>query len=349
MFQRGMNYVSWPPDFDSNASNASLAALKATSTGWVGIDVFWYQDNISSTSIFPTSNSPSNESVATAILRCHELGMKVFLKPMVDPLDGNWRGEIPATIAWFASYGKFIDGWASFSQANSVDLLCIGCEFNGNDQDAVNWASIVSGVRQLYTGPITYAANWNEYQSISWWGLLDYMGIDAYFPLTKVADPTVEQLMAGWSPWVANIQAWQAFVGKPVLFTEIGYRSIQGTNENPGDYVTVSPVDLQEQANCYNATFQEFYNKNWFYGFYWWNWETNPSAGGNADTGYTPQNKPVQAILTRWYSEPWDRGNIPNISPVPVIIVSAGASTVLFIALAYLIIRKKIRTPQGAV
>jgi PKD repeat protein len=70
------------------------------------------------------------------------------------------------------------------------------------------------------------------------------------------------------------------------------------------------PVDLQEQVDCYNATFQTFYNKSWFYGFYWWNWETNPTAGGNWSTDYTPQNKPVQNLITSWYTKPWERPQV---------------------------------------
>jgi PKD repeat protein len=310
IFQKGMSYVSWPPNFDSANSNESLSRLGLTNTEWVAICVFWYQDTASSTRIYPVDSSPSNSSVAKAISTVHKLGMKVMLKPMVDPRNGVWRGEIPPSDAWFQSYTNFINFWAEFSQENKVDMLCIGCEFNANDGQTASWQNITAGVRERYSGPITYAANWDHYQNVHWWNSLDYVGIDAYFPLTNVNDPTVEELKAGWGAWVNAIASWQATVNKPITFTEIGYLSAEGTNKAPWNYVSSSPVDLQEQVNCYNATFQAFYNKSWFYGFYWWNWETKPSAGGNWSIDYTPQNKPVQNLIASWYAKSWERPQV---------------------------------------
>jgi len=302
VFQKGMSFASWSPDFDIANSNESLSLLRLTNTDWVAICVCWCQEYFTSTEIHPENNSPSNSSVAQIIEMCHELGMKVMLKPMVDPMDGSWRGTIPGSTAWFQSYANFINFWADFSQEYGVDLLCIGCEFSANDNDTAAWESIVAGVRARYTGPITYAANWTNYQEIEWWGELDYVGIDAYFPLTNETNPTVEDLENAWGQWANSMDAWQATVNKPVIFTEIGYRSQEGNNEVPWGYTSM-PVDLQEQVNCYEATFQTFWNRSWFYGFYWWYWETDPNAGGENDTGYTPQNKPVQSLITNWYGE----------------------------------------------
>jgi hypothetical protein len=41
--------------------------------------------------------------------------------------------------------------------------------------------------------------------------------------------------------------------------------------------------------------------KPWWDGAFWWNWETNPYAGGPSDAGFTPQNKPAQTILQQYY------------------------------------------------
>ncbi|MEM2089217.1 MAG: hypothetical protein QXF52_11235 [Thermoproteota archaeon] len=59
-------------------------------------------------------------------------------------------------------------------------------------------------------------------------------------------------------------------------------------------------VDLKEQVDCYEAASQVLWNKSWFYWFYWWNWETNPS-GDRMTNGYTPQNKPAEDVIRRWY------------------------------------------------
>ena len=41
-----------------------------------------------------------------------------------------------------------------------------------------------------YTGPLTYAANHGNETSVGWWNDLDYIGIDAYYPLTNKNNPT---------------------------------------------------------------------------------------------------------------------------------------------------------------
>lgn len=61
-------------------------------------------------------------------------------------------------------------------------------------------------------------------------------------------------------------------------------------------------IDLQEQVDCYEAAFQVLWNKPWFYGFYWWIWESDAEAGGPSNNDFTAQNKPVQYLITSWYS-----------------------------------------------
>ncbi|MCW3987892.1 MAG: hypothetical protein NWE87_06205 [Candidatus Bathyarchaeota archaeon] len=312
VFQRGMSYVGWSNDtYNSSDSDESLALLVETNTEWVAISVFWYQTNISTYDIHADpERTPTNESVAHAISQAHNLGLKVMLKPMVDPLEMEgphpwpvWRGEIPPSDEWFASYANFINFFADFAEQNDVELFSVGCELKGTTQENQQWENIISGVRERYSGPLTYAADWSNYQNIEWWGLLDYVGIDAYFPLSFLRyDPTFEELKNSWTIYANEIEAWQLGVGKPVIFTEIGYRSGDGTNMAPGNYWIEMSVDLQEQVDCYEAAFQTLWNRSWFYGFYWWNWETDPNAGGSNNAGYTPQNKSAQSVVTSWYS-----------------------------------------------
>ncbi len=60
-------------------------------------------------------------------------------------------------------------------------------------------------------------------------------------------------------------------------------------------------MDLQEQADAYQAVLGTFSNRSWWDGAFWWSWETNPFAGGLADNNFTPQNKPAQAVLQSFY------------------------------------------------
>jgi len=312
VFQRGMCYTPWTSnDLDLPSSDESLFRMSQLNVEYVALVVWGFQDNITSTRIYARYgagwSTPTNSSVIHAINRIHELGMKVKLKVIVEMVEispGNWRGLIPATPEWFESYGNFINFWAEFAEEHGADMFSVGSEFSSNDGDASSWRNIVSGVRARYSGPILYQATFDRYQSIEWWDVVDYAGIDAYFPLTGKDDPTLEELKAAWSAHANEIEAWQKTMSKPVIFSEIGYRSADGANKHPwlwGESPPL-PVDLQEQVDCYEAAFQTFWNKSWFYGYYWWNWDPNPDAGGPDDNLFTPQNKPVEETIKHWYS-----------------------------------------------
>jgi hypothetical protein len=314
VFQKGLSYSSWSPDaFDTAESDESLSLLTETNTEWVAICFAWAQSNITSSDIKPDPNRTATvESVRRAITTAHRLGLKVMLKPMVDTLQVEetqgystvWRGKILPSQEWFESYQSFINYFAEFAEQNGVEMFCVGCEFAATTSEKAQWESVIQGVRERYSGPITYAADWTNYKSIEWWDSVNYVGIDAYFLLTLFDnDPTLEDLKNAWNNHANEIEEWVSTVNKPVIFTEIGYRSGDGTAMAPSNYWSDMTVDLQEQSDCYEAAFQTLWNRDWFYGFYWWTWIHDPTKGGLTDSGHTPQNKPAQELLTEWYSK----------------------------------------------
>ncbi|MCW4016664.1 MAG: hypothetical protein NWF06_09870 [Candidatus Bathyarchaeota archaeon] len=312
IFQKGMSYTAWSSDaFSYSEADESLELLMQTNTEWVAICFSWFQSSTTSYDIhLDASSSPTTESVKHAITAAHSLGLKVMLKPMVEATERKeslsypvWRGEIQPSDEWFESYSSFINFFAEFAEENNVELFCVGCEYKQTTGETEQWENVIQGVREHYPGPITYAADWTNYQNIEWWDSLDYVGIDAYFPLTLLdSDPTFEELKTVWINHADEIEAWLATVNKPVIFTEIGYRSGDGTSMAPSNYWTDMAVDVQEQNDCYEAAFQTLWTRSWFSGFYWWTWTTKPAEGGLDDSGHVPQNKPTQDVIASWYS-----------------------------------------------
>ncbi|UCC57649.1 MAG: hypothetical protein JSW14_04505 [Candidatus Bathyarchaeum sp.] len=312
VYQKGMSYSAWSGDaFSSSESDESLRLLAETNTEWVAICFNWAQSNTTSHDIrVDPIRTATTDSVRHAITTAHSLGFKVMLKPMVDTLEEEetqgyptvWRGEIQPSDEWFESYSNFINSFAEFAEQNDVELFSVGCEFKGTTGEKERWERVIAGVRERYSGPIVYAADWTNYKNIEWWDSLDYVGIDAYFPLTFKYDPTFEELKTAWINHADGIEAWLSTVNKPVIFTEIGYRSSDGTNLAPSNWWSKMPIDLQEQRECYEAAFQTLWNRSWFYGFYWWTWIHIPERGGLDDYSHTPQNKPAQDVVTHWYS-----------------------------------------------
>ena len=307
---RGMNYTGWNKlAYSTEASNQSLDELKNIGCDWVAINVIWFQDQIDSTLIEEDfyKYSVSAPSVVDAIQYCHSIGLKVMLKPMVDCRCGTWRGEFLPSAGWFNSYRNFMNFWADLAEMNNIEMLCIGCEYVKTVGWSASWRDIIQNVRDLYSGPLTYAANPGNETYIDWWDDLDYIGIDPYYPLTEELDPTPEQLETAWQGRADYLEDWvtTSWPNKEIIFTEIGYQSCNGTNQTPWrrdpQYYT---VDLQEQVDCYKALLDVCEDRSWWRGVFWWNWETDPNEGvpgSSQHAWHTPQNKPAEALLKNYY------------------------------------------------
>ncbi len=306
---KGMSYIAWDANgLFTEDSNTSLKNIKQIGCNWVGLNVCWFQDDVNSISIGPdyTRYSSTPESVIHAIDKCHELRMKVMLKPLIECRDGTWRGFINPSEQWFAAYRNFINFWAGIAQEHNVELFCVGCEFMNTTEStewSSSWMQVVQEVRTYYTGPLIYAANPDEEKNISWWDMLDYIGIDTYYKLTDINNPTLADLETAWGSRANAIETWRNsnWPAMQIIFTEIGYRSIDGVNKAPWLKPASYQIDLQEQADCYQALLNQCKDRQWWSGVFWWNWEVEPNYGGQNDPHYSPQNKPAEAVLSNYY------------------------------------------------
>ena len=311
--QKGMSYAAWWPGLYSTPdADQALAELSADGADWISLIVTRYQDTITSTTIYSGTSTPTDADLIHVISQAHSLGMRVMLKPHLDLANDpdHWRGEIGTGFTesdwatWFSAYKSFINHYAQLAQENGADQFCIGTELAATEFRTADWQSVAAGVRGIFAGPLTYAANHGSEGAIQWWDAVDFIGVDAYYPMTNEVDPTYAQLMAAWAPRVASLGALAEHWGKPVLFPEVGYRSQDGANMHPWDYQIGGTVDLQEQADLYQAAFDSLYNQTWFAGMFWWSWETDPFQGGPCDMGYSPHDKPAEDVLRHWYGVP---------------------------------------------
>jgi Glycoside Hydrolase Family 113 len=153
-----------------------------------------------------------------------------------------------------------------------------------------------------YTGKLIYAASWggakegatsSEYDHITWWDAVDYIGVDAYFPLTQNADVSVSDLVSAWHGKGLDLQGNGDIYGKlqtlastfnrSILFTGAGYVSAAGANGDPLGASSESP-DQNEQLNDMQALFQVFSAAPFWQGVFW----------------YTDQPLPVRSSRSDW-------------------------------------------------
>jgi hypothetical protein len=322
---RGISFVHTPAaPFGSEASADSLRRLAATGANWVSVVAPFRINNAHDSVFYRSPNEPDIASIAQVIVLAHSLGMKVMLQPVVLANDGVWNGyfEPDNKDAWFTNYRTAIEEYARLAQQTSVDLFWIGTEFFTltKPQFSGQWRDLISAVRRDYYGPLTYSANWGdkktpEYATIDWWDQLDYIGISAYFPLSW-NNFNIDALAQGWyryqDPfgtnaqgqtfnWFNDMSALRGRWNKPLLFTKIGFASYANS---PGRWdVRPDPyIELSVQANGYEATMQVWSRIDWMQGIFWSPWYSTPNAGGPRDNSESPQNKPAEQVLQRWYS-----------------------------------------------
>ncbi|HET8673915.1 MAG TPA: hypothetical protein VFL87_09780 [Thermoleophilaceae bacterium] len=304
---RGVNLNAYSPGtYGTPSSDASLKRAAADGANSVEILVTWYSPSTLSSQVAPDpSLTPSDAAVLHAMQTARSLGLSAVLKPQVNIYGGAWRGAIRPLDrnAWFASYQGFIDHYALLAQQGGASMLVVGDELKSMSgaADTGRWESIIGAARQRFAGRLTYAANFDEYQNVGFWPSLDYIGVDAYFPLSWEPDPSVPALVSAWSErcYLAGLEQVSALAGKPVLFTEIGYRSRPYATASPGVWNAFAPPDPQAQANAYEAAYEAFAGQPWFAGMYWWNWPAVlPASGQNSD--YPPVLKPAEGVMSAW-------------------------------------------------
>jgi len=344
-FQKGVTFggMLWEPEALAvpGIIDYNLDLAKKSGIEWIIIIPDWFVDNINSSTIKPwyASDGPfpnntnwitptlTDEQIESIIEKARNRGMKIVLKPHVDPI--NWspeypkgRGEIQPNDwnAWYASYTNFILTYAKLAEKNKAEMFVIGTEIDpaameghpygpkGGGQTQY-FKELISEVRKVYSGKLTYSSAcfgecWSV-RNIQFWGELDYIGFEPYYSLADSIAPTIADLKKGFLDGLKWAQQTHEKYNKPVIFTEVSYHSFDGT----GKYVISTPsnpaLDLQEQADAYEAVLQSIETIDWIEGIYPWalylvrpddnlEWQLKDTDGPFI-------GKPAGQVLKKWY------------------------------------------------
>ena len=262
--------------------------------------------------------SESHRGIRALARRADTLGMDVILKPHLwvggydeaqdrsdigFETDAEWQ-------RWMADYRAFVMTYARLAAEVDADILVMGTELTRAARERPSfWRALADSARTVYDGELTYAANWHEsYDQIAFWDALDYVGVQAYFPLTDAKNPSLDTLRVGWRRHRDALARVHERTDRPVLFTEVGYRSAPSAAEAPWRWPEEDddvPVDTTLQARCYRAFFSTMGPAPWLAGAIVWKW--HPAAEIEHPTGFTPQGKPAERVLRRWF-----RGTDPD-------------------------------------
>jgi hypothetical protein len=248
------------------------------------------------------------EGTRAMIRMAHEKGLKVMVKPHLWLHHGFFTGTYMAgsEAEWTRfeqDYQHYILSYAALAEEEGVELLCIGTELALFVATRTNfWHRLVDKVTDIYSGPITYAANWDEVHRFPLWTRLSYVGVDGYFPLTAGPNGDKREMKTSWKSRMAELDQLCDSVGSQVLFCEIGYRSCVGCAEKPWEHDGAAEIDHQCQIDAFECFFEAADESEHCAGSFLWKWFAKTDMGRRQETGYTPQNKPVMSLIKREFS-----------------------------------------------
>ncbi|MGY3607106.1 MULTISPECIES: glycoside hydrolase family 113 [unclassified Bradyrhizobium] len=320
----------WGGQLSAASARQAFQSIASIGSNSILLSTRIWTDNGASSSVFPVSGkTEGDQSLLAGFQAARDAGLSIVFRPSLSPLDGTRVSSLaPSDVgAFFASYKAEVVHLATIAQAGGVDTFVIGNEMSSltGPQYRAYWVDIISAVRLVFHGEITYAAATDEASHVSFWDQLDVIGVNTYPPLTSSTTPTVDDLVHAWNEVPTNPYFAAAFdykspvdflhslalqYDKPVLMTEAGYRSIEGTAIAPGSWASGGDPDPAAQADAYNAFFQVWASQggSWLKGVELWQWDLSNQYSA---AGYSVMGKPSASIVSQYFH---DQGFIPDLT-----------------------------------
>lgn len=312
-FMNGISFVAPPGEFKENPYS-SIIDINAE---WIAIMPYAFTDESKPEVRFDSERQWWGEKTIGTIKSIElakQKNIKILLKPHVWIRGQGWTGDFTLNSdeeweEWERSYTSYILHHAKVADSMNVEAFCIGLEFkNVVKLRPQFWHDLIRKVRASYQGKITYSANWDNYENVTFWDEVDFIGISAYFPLSQKETPSEEELRTAWKDKHLALMNLSKKYQKSIVFTEYGYRSIDKAAGNQWELEHHRRFEglpnFEVQNNAYLALFKTFWTEPWFQGGFLWKWY--PDHQKNIDpknSDYTPQKKPVEKIIRAWYKK----------------------------------------------
>ena len=289
-------------EWASDAIVPTFAAIEALGANWVAIHPYG-RISADGSIRFPSPSKENEVLIQRPIREAHRLGLKILIKPHLaywrSPF--SWRGEIEfdSEEAW-ARFWRDYEAWivALAAAATEADALTVGTELDRTVVQEQRWRGLIGRVRQVYDGPLTYAANWSDYQRVPFWDALDTIGIQAYFPLTETPNPSETALRKGWSRIMEELHAFSLDRDRYIVFTELGYNRSLSAAKRPWDPQTDGDEATPLQETCTKVALEAVEREQRVVGAFLWKWFPEPRPVGRDFQLAAPGMR--QVLATTW-------------------------------------------------
>lgn len=291
----------WGAAWGTPMMRYTMARLKKLGVNWVSYHPY---ASIRGDGSLRYSRSLSQRTVLSPLRYGKKLGVKTLLKPHIGYWGSkfSWRGSI--TFADEASWQRFFrhyTDWiviqAKMAQKGKADLFSVGVEYIKTLHREKDWRKVIKAVRKVYKGKITYSANWDSYTKVRFWDALDYIGIQAYFPLTKQPNPSEATLDKAWDKLLPKLKAYAKKHKRSIIFTELGYNRASHAAARPWDHAEGGPYAEQIKRRCIKVALRRLHKEPYIKGVFLWKWFPSPwSDASNYTLQYPKMKKTIRAI-----------------------------------------------------
>ncbi|NLM11828.1 MAG: 1,4-beta-xylanase [Clostridiaceae bacterium] len=297
-------YDSKRGDFLKPEARESLRTLKErTNISHVVIAVPALQDTAQSVEIdYNGEHMVTDDELTGMIEYARGLGLKVILKPMVNVRDGTWRAFInfidndvpcePKWGDWFKSYTGYQLHYAQIAEKTGCEMLIVGCEMVMSERREKEWRGLISAVREVYSGLITYNTDKYQEDRVKWWDAVDVISSSGYYPIND------------WEAQLKRIEKVVKQYNKPFFFAEAGCPSRTGSSMNPNNWKHDGEANVEEQERFFKEMFSKVKEAEWVRGFALWEWHTflYDEKAAASDRSYGVFGKPAEKVVADFYS-----------------------------------------------
>lgn len=277
---RGMvvSCPTWGPIWGSPLMAEALADLGQLGVEWIAIHPYAGVRRDGRVRMTPAESTGFLER---AVELARKADMKLFWKPHLAYWGSfDWRGDIAfgddeeAWRRFFDGYREFIVDQAAFAERAGAELFAVGVETDATTFRDEEWRRVIAAVRRVYSGRITYAANWDSLGKVGFWDAVDVIGVHGYFPLAEGDSPDEAALRRGWEGPLERLRALAAAEGgKPVVFAEIGYNRSPDAARRPWEYEMRDGAEIRElRRRLIEVALTRLEAEPAVHGLFWWKW-----------------------------------------------------------------------------
>lgn len=262
--------------YHAPSADQALGRLARLGTDAVSIMPFAFQRDPAQPAIAFLRQRPGSETDAGCLYaarRARARGMKVLWKPHLW-LRGSWPGEVSFQTEdgwrdWWRGYRRFVLHHAFLARRAGVELFSVGVELDKTVLRQAEWRQLISSVRRVFPGAVTYASNWwRGLDVVPFWDALDLGAVDAYFPLAESPEATSADLARGARAVAERLAAESRRIGLPLMLTEVGFAARKGAWTAPHEEGGI--LSEADQAAAYRALLSALEGQAWLAGLFVW-------------------------------------------------------------------------------